>query len=203
MPSLDYAPYLFTDDPYYLEELQANALYGIVIANYFLISESLPGLAAPNQTRGQAWSTRSIAQAAYVTPASVPSWLNSQAHWQTNLNDNYTFAQRFVNSPSIMSTYFHAFGRTDNTESFMMDFIGYTYAWIARLFPSWNAATYQWIMAGIIPRLLEMALVATGKRAGPPRISTAYGPIQRLRLGRTFLLGQAYFIKRARHMTVK
>ena len=54
MPSLCYAPYMFTDDPYYLEEMQACALYHIVEANYFSsYAESLPGL-------GNARSDKSI-----------------------------------------------------------------------------------------------------------------------------------------------
>jgi hypothetical protein len=149
-PSLAYAPYLFTDDPYYLEELQANALSHIIEGNYRSTLEGLPGISVSGETRAQAWGILHIAMAAYATPASVPSWINSQAHWQTNLADNYTFAQKWVNSPSKMGTVFHAFGRTDILGSFQMDYVGVAFAWITRMFPSWNA-TYQWIMGGIIP----------------------------------------------------
>jgi hypothetical protein len=159
MPNLCYAPYLFTDDPYYLEEVQAAALVQIVGSSWFSQQESLPGLVYAGETRGIAWGTLKVAHAAYATPASVPSWLNSQAHWQTNLNDNYTWAQRFVNSPAKMMTVFHAFGPTQSVvqttsgiEGFEMDYLAITYAWIARMFPSWNA-TYQWIMGGYIPQV--------------------------------------------------
>jgi hypothetical protein len=152
MPSLCYAPYLFTDDPYYLEELQAAALYAIIETNYDPYNQGLPGLAEPEQTRATAWGTRDIAMTTLVTPANVPSWLNSQAHWQTNLNDNLTFAYRYINSPSKMSTIFHAFGRTDLLGSFQMDYTGIAFAWIARMFPTTNWPTvYQWIMGGIMP----------------------------------------------------
>ena len=53
-PSLTYAPYLFTDDPYYLEELQAMALFNIIEENYHPPIQKLPGLVNPGETRGTA-----------------------------------------------------------------------------------------------------------------------------------------------------
>src|SRR5262249_53904888 len=53
-PSLTYAPYLFTDDPYYLEELQAMALFNIIDENYHPPIQKLPGLVNPGETRGTA-----------------------------------------------------------------------------------------------------------------------------------------------------
>ncbi len=66
-PSLAYLPYLVTGDYYYLEELQFWANYNMLESNpYYRGFEQ--GLLHWGQTRGQAWSLRALAEAAYITP---------------------------------------------------------------------------------------------------------------------------------------
>ena len=66
-PALAYVPYLISGDYYYLEELQFWTE-----ANMFSVSpgtrQSMIGL----QVRGQAWSLRTLGQAAYITPDTHP-----------------------------------------------------------------------------------------------------------------------------------
>ncbi|WP_324995716.1 hypothetical protein [Salinisphaera sp.] len=72
-PSIGFVPYLVTGDYYYLEELQFAAAEIEVWANPKYRGESLGRLrVAAQQVRQQAWSLRTIAQAAYATPDADP-----------------------------------------------------------------------------------------------------------------------------------
>ncbi|SNS81865.1 hypothetical protein SAMN06265795_10738 [Noviherbaspirillum humi] len=70
-PSLAYVPYLVTGDYYYLEELQFWADWNIFIGNPGYRDASR-GLVIWDQVRGQAWTLRTLSQAAYITPDSHP-----------------------------------------------------------------------------------------------------------------------------------
>lgn len=91
-PALSYVPYLLTGDPYHLEDLQFAANYnrGSLPPDYRL---SIP------QTRAFAWSLRTLAQAARVTPADVPSWLLPAAYFKRDLDRTRDwFAKTYVSS---------------------------------------------------------------------------------------------------------
>jgi len=66
-PGFAYLPYLVTGDYYYLEELQFWAMYNVFSTNPGY-RKNIAGLLEPEQVRGQAWSMRTLAQAAYITP---------------------------------------------------------------------------------------------------------------------------------------
>ncbi len=66
-PSMDFVPYLVTGDHFYLEELQFWATYNLLQHNPGYRNRE-EGLVKPDQTRGQAWSLRTLAQAAFITP---------------------------------------------------------------------------------------------------------------------------------------
>lgn len=68
-PSMAYLPYLLTGDHYYLEELQFWANWNMVQANP-AYRDLDKGLMKWDQVRGQAWSLRTLGQAAYITPDS-------------------------------------------------------------------------------------------------------------------------------------
>ena len=70
-PSLAYLPYVVTGDHYYLEELQFWANYNMVQANPYY-RDFDKGLLKADQVRGQAWSLRTLGQAAYITPDADP-----------------------------------------------------------------------------------------------------------------------------------
>ena len=154
-PPLTYVPYLFTDDPYYLEELQAMALWHIVLSSYHSWKEKLPGLAYPGETRATAWGLRSVAQAALVTPANTPSWINTQAHWKKNLADNRVYLQRFMDSPAMIHKFFRAYSRADLLGSFQEDYLMTVLAWIVRMgFTEW-ADGYAWAMGAVMPLVTD------------------------------------------------
>jgi hypothetical protein len=68
-PAFAYLPYLVTGDYYYLEELQFWAMWSVLSSNPGY-RQTIKGLLAPDQVRGQAWSLRTLAEAAYITPDS-------------------------------------------------------------------------------------------------------------------------------------
>jgi hypothetical protein len=68
-PGFAYLPYLVTGDYYYLEELQFWAMYNTFEANPNY-RQNVKGLYQEGQVRGQAWSMRTAAEAAYITPDS-------------------------------------------------------------------------------------------------------------------------------------
>lgn len=81
-----YLPYLVTGDYYYLEELQFWAMWNVFQDNPNYRSFA-KGLLAPGQVRGQAWSMRTLAEAAYITPDSD----TLKAQFATILDNNLTW----------------------------------------------------------------------------------------------------------------
>ena len=72
-PSIGYLPYLVSGDYYYLEEMQFAASYVELWANPTYRQYAKGTLMhAQGQVRGQAWSLRSIADAAFATPDGDP-----------------------------------------------------------------------------------------------------------------------------------
>lgn len=82
-PSFAYVPYLVTGDYYYLEELQFWAMYNVFSSNPGY-RQAGKGLVSPDQVRGQAWSLRTLAEAAYITPDSD----RLKAHFVDVMNHN-------------------------------------------------------------------------------------------------------------------
>ena len=68
-PGFAYLPYLVTGDYYYLEELQFWAMYNVFQSNPGYRG-NIQGLVYSDQVRGQAWSLRTLAEVAYITPDS-------------------------------------------------------------------------------------------------------------------------------------
>lgn len=106
-PALAYLPYLLTGDPYHLEDLQfaANFNRGTLPPRYRL---SIP------QPRAFAWSLRTLAQAAKVTPEKVPSWLLPARYFRSDLDRTRAwFEKTYVSSPDPLHAVFRA---TDNPQ---------------------------------------------------------------------------------------
>jgi hypothetical protein len=91
-PDLAFVPYLISGDHYYMEELQFYAMYNLMQHNpgYRLGNQ---GLVKDDQLRGQAWSLRTLAEAAYIVPdadvlkGSLATWLSNNLDWY---NATYT-----------------------------------------------------------------------------------------------------------------
>ncbi|WP_084677073.1 hypothetical protein [Massilia niastensis] len=91
-PAFAYFPYLVTGDHYYLEELQFWAMYSAFSSNPGYRKQA-KGLVQSDQVRGQAWSLRTLSEAAYITPdkdrlkSHFASIVKSNLDWY---NTNYT-----------------------------------------------------------------------------------------------------------------
>jgi hypothetical protein len=91
-PNFAYLPYLVTGDHYYLEELQFWAMYNGFSSNPGYRS-NIKGLFQSDQVRGQGWSLRTVAEAAYISPDTDPlkpglaSIVTSNLEWY---NSTYT-----------------------------------------------------------------------------------------------------------------
>jgi hypothetical protein len=87
-----YLPYLLTGDYYHLEELQFWANFSSFASNP-AYREWGKGLVKSDQVRGQAWTLRTLAEAAYITPDNDPQKANFTAMVNNNIdwyNANYT-----------------------------------------------------------------------------------------------------------------
>lgn len=90
--AFSYVPYLVTGDYYHLEELQFWANWSTFYSNP-VYREGVKGLVKPDQVRGQAWTLRTVAEAAYITPDNDPQKANFMAIVQHNIkwyNTTYT-----------------------------------------------------------------------------------------------------------------
>jgi hypothetical protein len=70
-PNTAYLPYIITGDHYYLEELQFWAMFNMFQHNPGYRDAS-KGLVKADQIRGQAWSLRTLGDAAFITPDADP-----------------------------------------------------------------------------------------------------------------------------------
>lgn len=68
-PGFSFVPYLLTGDHYHLEELQFWAMWNVFQTNPGY-RKNVQGLLWRQQVRGIAWSLRTVAQAAWITPDS-------------------------------------------------------------------------------------------------------------------------------------
>jgi hypothetical protein len=88
-PSMAYLPYLVTGDYYYLEELQFWGMWNAFETNPGY-RDAGKGIMQSEQVRGQAWSLRTLAEAAYITPdadimkPAFTSIINNNLDWYNN-----------------------------------------------------------------------------------------------------------------------
>ena len=94
-PSLAYLPYLLTGDHYYLEELHFWAGWN-PMATDPANRGGAKGLLDWQQTRAQAWSLRTLAETAYITPDDHPL----KASWNRQVDHNIDrYLARYVGGP--------------------------------------------------------------------------------------------------------
>lgn len=157
-PALAYVPYLLTGDPYHLEDLQFQATYnwGVLPSAY---RPSIP------QARAFAWSTRTLAQCARVTPATTPSWLLPQSYWNAQLTvTRQWFEANYVNSARPERARFRVTGSIDNArgetkapegtwaDPWQDEFVATIFGWVVSMgFTEWRTA-FDWIIGGTIAR---------------------------------------------------
>jgi hypothetical protein len=96
-PSLDFIPYILTGERYYLEELEFWSQWNSwgTAPEYHGFGKSLVGW---DQMRGQAWSLRTLAQAAYIAPDADPLKATLLAELSANIK---WYDQQFTNNPEV------------------------------------------------------------------------------------------------------
>jgi hypothetical protein len=108
-----YLPYLVTGDYYYLEELQFWTMYNTFSPNP-AYREYAKGLFKPDQVRGQGWSMRTLAEAAYITPDADPLKQQFNNFMKTNI-DWYDANYTNVNAPLGALTHGYAIAYDNGT----------------------------------------------------------------------------------------
>lgn len=102
-PAFSFVPYMLTGDYYHLEELQFWAMYNLFQHNPGY-REDAKGLVKADQVRGQAWSMRTLGEAAWITPDSDPLKRQFETFLSNNLdwyNANYP-ASNTANSLGVI-----------------------------------------------------------------------------------------------------
>ncbi len=158
-PALAYVPYLLTGDPYHLEDLQFAANYnrGVLPPPYRL---SIP------QPRAFAWSIRTLAQAAKVTPDRTPRWLLPAGYFRSDLERTRKwFETTYVESREPLHRVFRATDNPDNARDeppqapggtwispWQHEFIVAALGWIVLMgFDDWRKS-FQWALGGTVDR---------------------------------------------------
>jgi hypothetical protein len=146
--ALAFVPYMLTDDPYFLEELQALGELGIGFSSIFRHRYKLPGIAHPGQTRSFAWSMRSLFQLGMVTPEKPPRWLLPRIYWRKSVADSRALMQIYMDSPARIHRYFRAFPEISQVASWQTCMLTFVLSWGVMMgYSEWNDA-YQWYIAG-------------------------------------------------------
>jgi len=136
-PSLAFVPYLVTGERYYLEELQFWSQWNAwdTAPEYHGFAKGLIGW---DQIRGQGWSLRTLAQAAYITPDADPlkgvilRELHANAAW---------YDQTYTNNPNanIFHVALRQSSETTSVAPWMDDFLTWAAQYAVELgFDEWR-----------------------------------------------------------------
>jgi hypothetical protein len=109
--SVAYLPYMLTGDYYYLEELEFWAMWNAFSSNPGY-RQAGKGLFQSDQVRGQAWSLRTMADAAYIVPdqdSLKQAFLNILSNNLDWYNTNYT-----NNSQAMLGALTHGYAMSYN-----------------------------------------------------------------------------------------
>lgn len=149
-PTLAYVPYMLTDDPYYLEELQAQGELTIGYEAYHRLLRKLPGLADPGQTRAFGWGMRSLFQLGVVSPEKPPSWLLPRSYWRKCIADSRAFIQLYMDSPARVHRLFRAFPVSNVIATWQQSFVAFIMGWgIMMGYDEWRVP-YEWFLPAIL-----------------------------------------------------
>jgi hypothetical protein len=158
-PALAYLPYLLTGDPYHLEDLQFQATW-----NW----GALPPAYRPSipQPRAFAWSLRTLAQCARMTPAVTPAWLLPQSYWaeQLTLHRHYfdaTYVEAYDPVRAVFRSTSNLSAARDEgltapagtwVDPWQDEFLAAILGWIVSMgFADWRTA-FDWKIGGTIAR---------------------------------------------------
>ncbi|MGJ7915184.1 hypothetical protein ACI48D_06850 [Massilia sp. LXY-6] len=107
-PALAYLPYLVTGDYFYLEELQFWGMWDAFETNPGY-RDNIKGIVSSEQVRGQAWSLRTLAEAAYITPdrdslkQAFTDIINNNLDWYNNTYVANTANPQYANKLGVVA----------------------------------------------------------------------------------------------------
>lgn len=163
-PALAFLPFMLTGDLYYLEELQ-------FMATYFLnSSRSYPGLFNQLQTRGYAWSLRTVTDTILATPQSGPSYLLPKSYWQTFLDRNLArIMQDHVKATDAKNAVFSSGPDRSKMGFWQEDYLATILGMVVyRGFTAWRPV-FEWKLRSDIAR-------TNGTSGWPRSVPTTYFP---------------------------
>jgi len=138
-PALAYLPYLVTGDYYYLEELQFWAMWNAFETNPGY-RDNIKGILWSEQVRGQAWSLRTIAEAAYISPdkdtlkATLTNIVNNNLDWYNNTYTSANTDARYANKLGFIANgYAMAYDNSNGIGPWQDDFFTSAVGHVAEL----------------------------------------------------------------------
>lgn len=160
MPNMLLVPYLLTEDPYYLEAMQAQALW------MYMSHPANQYRDVPGQTRALAWELRQHALAYVLTPAD-PGWLTSRDAFAARLAGWRQVIEAWMARPGVLAiTVDKTEGGKPITAPWEDDFLTAVLGWCVRMGLAGFEAAYAWRLASTLAR-------ADGK-AFPRNFCTSY-----------------------------
>lgn len=157
-PAIAYVPFLLTGDPYHLETMQFQVTFNLI--------ETPPKYRYHiSQVRGHAWSTRTLGQAAKVTPDQTPQWLLPRSYFQEMLDRErdwliHTFVESSDVERAVFRTTDQKFGdrtvATAEAGTFIApwqdEFQAFILGWLVRMgFSDWDRI-FRWKLGSTIAR---------------------------------------------------
>lgn len=178
-PSLAFVPYLVTGDYYFLEELQFWANQ-----NAFKVGPAYrdyeKGLYKFIQVRGQAWSLRTLGQAAYITPDSHPL----KAYFNTILQHNLDYYQsRYSSNPDTNNlgviTHGYAFSYHDGRgiAPWQDDFVTWAFGYLSNLGFTDAMPMADWKSRFVVQRMIGVGYCWDKASAYSLKVKDSNGPI--------------------------
>lgn len=168
-PSICYVPYLATEDPYYLEELQFAANYHTLVINPAYRMDAAKkvdlGIFNRHQMRAYVWHLRDTAMAYLATPhGEVPAPLLPKSYWKRILDNNRDFFIReWINKTHALSRlHMVPIINKGNVAPWQQDWLGVVVGWMiwTGQFDDWKPI-YEWTIRQAIDR--------TSGKSGYPR----------------------------------
>ena len=165
-----YIPWMLTDDPYYLEGAQAQAIYAAIEHNGVQLNQKLPGVTTATAKRTMAWGLRGILRMAQLAPEKPPSWLQPRSYFRRMANDNLVYIQRSMAAPIKTIKIFHNisggnFAIDSWMEGYFLSIMGWA-RWTG-FFPEWHAAI-DWLAETLLQITSDPALGGWDRRWPAP-----------------------------------
>jgi hypothetical protein len=169
-PDVVFIPWMLTDDPYYLEGAQAQAIYAVIEHNGVQLNQKLPGTTIATAKRAMAWGLRGILRMAAFAPENPPPWLQPRSYFRHMADDSLVYIQRSMAAPIKTIKIFHNisggnFAIDSWMEGYFLSIMGWA-RWTG-FFPKWHAAI-DWLAETLLQITSDPALGGWDRRWPAP-----------------------------------